>query len=48
MVLFEENVGFEPTGRFHDHGLANRSNNHSGNSPFVLALPPRFELGITD
>ena len=26
-------MGFEPMGRTNGHGLANRSNNHSGNSP---------------
>ena len=28
-----ESVGFEPTEPFRVHGLANRSINHSGNSP---------------
>ena len=30
---FAESMGFEPMHRFPDDGLANRSINHSGNSP---------------
>ena len=33
MKFFAESTGFEPVGRIHDHGLANRSFNRSGNSP---------------
>lgn len=31
--LLAESVGFEPTEHLRVHGLANRSFNHSGNSP---------------
>jgi hypothetical protein len=35
-------MGFEPMGRTNGHGLANRSNNHSGNSP-NFETPTGFE-----
>lgn len=31
-----ESIGFEPMDQFPDHGLANRSFDHSGNSPLLL------------
>ena len=40
-------MGFEPTERLHVHGLANRSFNHSGNSPqFFGSAKIAWELGV--
>ena len=33
-----ESIGFEPMDQFPDHGLANRSFNHSGNSPYGVGM----------
>lgn len=38
LYKLEEDVGIEPTGRIHNHGLAIRSFNHSGNLPLKHLL----------
>ena len=38
ITLLAESIGFEPMRHFRNDGLANRSFNHSGNSPIMYAI----------